>query len=108
MKSLALTAALAALAADAHAQRLWQPLVGVTLWDIYSPPPPAEGEDPKIARLVSSDSRGWPDGRQSYITYLEVTQGSKKWLYRCIEDYDSNTEPRDHRCFELRNPKKGK
>lgn len=107
MKTLLIAAAaLAALATAAEAQRLWQPLVGITFWDLYAPPAPPEGEEAKVARLVSSDSRGWPDGRQSYITYLEVTQGAKKWLYRCIEEYDSNTEPREHRCYELRNPKK--
>lgn len=106
MKTFAFAAALAALAADAEAQRLWHPLIGVTFWDLYTPPAPAEGEEPKVARLVTSDSRGWPDGRQSYITYLEVTQGARRWLYRCVEDFDNNTEPTGHRCFELRNPKK--
>lgn len=70
----------------------WKPLIGYSLHDLYS------GEFSDLAKksnikrkseIKGTSGLSWPDGRQAIITYLEIEQESKRWLYKCI-DYFSN------------------
>lgn len=89
---------------------VWVAIPGYTLWDLYSNGGSQQDKIKRETKLVSSSNASWPDGRQALITYIEVSQENKKWLYRCVDFTDKSFQSTGQMCYELRSnaPEKGK
>ncbi len=73
----------------------WQALPGYTLHSLLHS---ASG----VASIVGTSGLSLPDGRQALITMLEIRRGEHRWVYRCIDYFDSVMRRPGQGCYELR------
>lgn len=57
-----------------------------------------------LARLTSSDAAPLPEGHIALITYWEISEGSERDVYRCVDVVAQNFEPMSQRCWKLLAP----
>ena len=92
------------LVSSVHA-REWTPLVGYSLYDLYS------GKFPELAKItnikrktkvISTNGLSWPDGRQAIVVFLETEQEGNKWLFKCVDYFSKDMQETGQICYELR------